>query len=198
MKRFIVITNIWGKKHNQHYHATMDYFKEEREDFDTLEEAKKYVELFEGVCSNYSRPKENKNSGRLEWNDSDRLWGYVIGDRKDYKIRFGCDGLLNLAKSRPKLMQRDYVFRGQDEIPKNYKWDDGEYEGWLQYRWGDGKNAIDYVEKQHKDSIKKIAKEFPPAQFEQEYMCCDFPEDMEDKFAKDYEREQIKLKGNRW
>jgi hypothetical protein len=94
-------------------------------------------------------------------------------------------------------MQRDYVFRDKDEIPKNYKWDDGEYDGWLQYRWGDGKNAIDYEEK-HKEAIKKMVKEFPPERFEQEYMCCDFPEDMEDKFAKEQEREQMKLKENRW
>jgi len=197
MKRFIVITNIWGKKPNVTY-GPMDYFKEEREEFDTIEETKDYIALFEGVCSTYTKPEINIKGKHITWKEGDRMWGYVVGDRNNYKIKFGGDALFNLKRNASTLRQRDYVFRGPDEVPKDYVWDDGEYEGWLQYRWGDGKNAIDYVEKQHKDYLKKIAKEFPPAQFEQEYMCCDFPEDMEDKFAKDYEREQIKLKENRW
>ena len=42
-----------------------------------------------------------------------------------------------------KLSDLDFFFRGPSEIPENYKWDTGEYEGWLQFRWGDGKNAIE-------------------------------------------------------
>lgn len=41
-----------------------------------------------------------------------------------------------------KLNELDFFFRGPNEVPPDYKWDDGEYDGWLQFRWGDGKNAI--------------------------------------------------------
>lgn len=41
-----------------------------------------------------------------------------------------------------KLAELDFFFRGPLEIPEDYKWDVGEYEGWLQFRWGDGKNAV--------------------------------------------------------
>jgi len=37
---------------------------------------------------------------------------------------------------------KDVLFRKPGEIPADYKWDEGEYEGWLIYRWGDGSNAI--------------------------------------------------------
>ncbi len=196
MKRYIVITNIWGKKPNVTY-GPMDYFKEEREEFDTIEETKDYIALFEGVCSTYTRPEINIKGKHIAWKDGDRMWGYVVGDRNNYKIKFGGDSLFDLKRNASTLRQRDYVFRGPDEIPKDYVWDDGEYEGWLQYRWGDGKNAIGYEEK-HKEAIKKIAKEFPPEQFKQEYLSNDFPEEIEDKFAKEREREQIRLKQERW
>ena len=48
-------------------------------------------------------------------------------------------------KSMQSLRIKDNYFRGDDEIPEGYVWHQGEYEGWLQYRWGDGKNALDYV-----------------------------------------------------
>jgi hypothetical protein len=34
----------------------------------------------------------------------------------------------------------------EGEIPSGYKWDDGEYEGWLQFRWGNGKNSVEFGE----------------------------------------------------
>lgn len=45
-----------------------------------------------------------------------------------------------------RLSKLDFFFRGPYEVPEDYKWDTGEYEGWLQFRWGDGKNAITYGE----------------------------------------------------
>ena len=49
-------------------------------------------------------------------------------------------------KSNKDLYFLDEYFCGPSEVPKDYDWDDGEYEGWLQFRWGDGKNAIGYTE----------------------------------------------------
>ena len=33
----------------------------------------------------------------------------------------------------------------ENDVPIDYIWDAGEYEGWLQFKWGDGKNAVVYV-----------------------------------------------------
>ena len=46
----------------------------------------------------------------------------------------------------------DVLFRKPGEIPEDYKWDNGEYEGWLQFRWGNGLNAI---EKEDEINLKK-------------------------------------------
>lgn len=57
------------------------------------------------------------------------------------------------------LMLKDYFFRKKDEVPNSYSWDYGEYEGWLQYRWGDGKNALDYQAPKINKVEKKIVEE---------------------------------------
>ena len=46
----------------------------------------------------------------------------------------------------------DILFRKPGEIPEDYEWDNGEYEGWLQFRWGNGLNAI---EKEDEINLKK-------------------------------------------
>ena len=54
------------------------------------------------------------------------------------------------------------LFRGKDEIPEDYKWDVGEYEGWLQYRWGNGLNAIereDEINEQKRADAARIREE---------------------------------------
>ena len=65
----------------------------------------------------------------------------MIGDKHpDFKI----------YKKDLKLL--DTLFRKPGEIPEDYKWDNGEYEGWLQFRWGNGLNAI---EKEDEINLKK-------------------------------------------
>ena len=74
--------------------------------------------------------------------------GWVVLDyRKEKFILSGQRGFLGyLTKNDKTLGEKDKYFRRPDEIPENYKWDLGEYDGWLRYRWGDGKNAIGYKE----------------------------------------------------
>jgi len=76
------------------------------------------------------------------------------------------------------------------EIPKNYKWDDGEYRGWLQYRWGDGKNAIDYRKPKTLDRSENDA-----LPIEKE---VDENEEMQNNFDNEIIKEQIKRKFERW
>ena len=48
MKNYVVITNIWGRKRNI-YGQLIGFLQEEKEEFDSLDEANSYIELFEGV-----------------------------------------------------------------------------------------------------------------------------------------------------
>lgn len=186
MKKYVVITNVWGKKYNNHGYF-VDTFKEEREYFDTMDEVNEYVSLFENICSDYKIPT------CCAWNDEtsytfkdpdEHLWGYVIGNTEKLSIvKWGGIKMYNIKKSTKKLYLRDYVFRGPDEIPENYKWDEGEYEGWLQFRWGDGKNAVGYVEKKAKKP--KMVKQ---DDFVENDPAYDFSDEIEDMYAKIDER----------
>jgi hypothetical protein len=66
------------------------------------------------------------------------------------------------------------LFRGNNEIPNDYKWDDGEYIGWLQYRWGNGLNAIEKEDEinERKAEEERIKKEKRDAKrkADQEYL----------------------------
>lgn len=221
MKRYIVVTNVWGKKLNI-FRNLKDFFNEEREYFDTMEEVNEYVNLFEGVY------KDSK-CDVIKVFEPFEMWGYVVGDTKNLStIKFGGTGMKyvsdklkgsqkNISKAVPfsksdktysfnnmntkmnKLYIKDYLFRGEDEISPDYIWDNGEYEGWLQFRWGDGKNAIDYVEpekpKKTPDDIVDFA-EMEDPWFEQEH--DENLEEIENSFLRDEDKERIKILEDRW
>ena len=88
-----------------------------------------------------------------DWDFSDgrQFWGYIVLDMIEHKFIKVVNGLhmssYTVSAIKPTLAQYDMFFRGEDEIPEDYQWDiRGEYAGWIQFRWGDGKNAIDYIE----------------------------------------------------
>lgn len=222
MKKYIVVTNVFGKKRNIFGHL-VEFLDEEKEYFDTLEEVNEYVDFFKSYCKDFVPPekvtidgKEKYHSSSLLFKDEKtRLWGYVIGDmetngiiewgglrmkyiNEDYKC-YHPEHLASFDKKTNRLYIKDYVFRGENEIPKNYHWDDGEYEGWLQFRWGDGKNAIDYVEpentKKNPDDIVDFA-EMEDPWFEQEH--DENLEEIENSFLRDEEKERIKILEDRW
>lgn len=86
-------------------------------------------------------------------NGNAKHWGYVLLDYEEEKIlnvvhdKFSP---FDVGQWKRNLALRDSLFRKKGEIPENYVWDDGEYEGWLQYRFGNGQNAIEI-----EDEIKK-------------------------------------------
>lgn len=97
-------------------------------------------------------------SGGKSW------WGYIVLDMNECKaIRVGGHGFhcqnhicYNTCKSINGSMEtKDYFFRDPNECPDEYVFKPGEYEGWLQFKWGDGKNAIGYVEPPKKPKKKK-------------------------------------------
>lgn len=83
-------------------------------------------------------------------NGKKHFWGYMVIDyHKEDFIKMGGDRHPEFYDYKRRLEIYDCIFRigntlrKTDPIPKDYEWDKGEYEGWLQYRWGNGLNAID-------------------------------------------------------
>lgn len=137
--------------------------------FDTLDEALEEAKLINIVYSPTLRPKKiykryySYRHSRIrdfeyDFSDGSYFWGYMILDMTNYKII----KLVNTVKmpshvfsGKITLNDIDVLFRREDEVPDDYIWDArGEYDGWLQFRWGDGKNAIDYVEPPKKEHYK--------------------------------------------
>ena len=227
MKKYIVVTNIWGVKRNI-FGVMKDYFDEEREYFDTMDEVNEYVTLFENVCQNINVPSKewscsyaNSNLNNFFKDEKERLWGYVIGDTEKLEvINWGGHCLKDVNKSYTKsrskfsnytetltydlnkLIIKDYLFRGDDEIPKDYKWDYGEYFGWLQFRWGDGKNAVEYVappkQKKVVEPIMVQDEETEVTEWVEEKHNDDFADQIEDAYKKIEDRERAKLLIDRW
>ena len=213
MKKYLVCTNIWGKRKVTMW-LSKDVFDEEREYFDTFEEAKDFVNLFIEYASTFPNPDKKKEG---HWKNKDKwtcnygksklaydtfkpgemLWGYVIGNtEKCSVVEWGGISMNKISKKDDIRMIKDYLFRGEDEIPKNYIWDEGEYEGWLQFRWGDGKNAIGYVEpikpekpKEQDDEVENIKEYFENIE--------DYDE-IENSFLKEEDKEKLKLLSDKW
>ena len=136
---------------------------------DALDEVKLLNEVYNSIPipqkiysengSNYVNRKYKKYrpNNRYDWDFSNGsyFWGYALLDLENcefikishngVRIGYGIPSKINKKKD---LQVYDYFFRKENEIPKDYEWHHhgAEYEGWLQFRWGDGKNAIDYVE----------------------------------------------------
>ena len=172
-KRYVVYTYSWwwdGKNYNSEMvpvKRTNDY-----DEFDTITEVRDYIkflnELYQDVEEPYKVPecwvdrfdgkKIHKrpvysaeyryihNDSYWEAEDGVRkFWGYYVFDYETERVidHGGHDHPEFTKQYKQNLAIRDALFRGKDEIPEDYKWDDGEYEGWLQFRWGNGLNAIE-------------------------------------------------------
>jgi hypothetical protein len=190
-KRFMVIFSMWGKslsaKDMRGLFNLKEYTYSEAE-FDTESEWKEEVELIEDVYADTPRPYKVEKEGSKyhektwEFEINSRFWGYLVLDfDKERVIKLGGDGIYKYHKycirswgSEPvSLRMLDELFRGEDEIPKDYVFDTGEYEGWLQYRWGDGKNAITRENKKVRTKKVVKGKHAPLTDAEREYILSD-------------------------
>jgi hypothetical protein len=101
-------------------------------------------------------------------------------NNKFIKIVNGLNNKVCCVSKNPELKDYDMFFRGEDEIPHDYKWDiRGEYLGWLQYRWGDGKNAIGYTsEPKIKNKNKDIEEEYDYEGNFEGYLPCTLEEEL--------------------
>ena len=218
-KRFMVIFSMWGKslsdKKMRGLFNMQEYVHTETE-FDTEEEWKEEVNLIEEIYADTPSPQLVHD---VKWHDADwvfnvedRFWGYMVLDFHKTKIlKIGHDGIYhyNANISGPRWMNRiqtvtlrllDELFRGDDEIPKDYNFDDGEYDGWLQFRWGDGKNAVKCDEPACKRPRKK------KYGLHEQYNEDDYDELdneiqaelIQDKFNAQMEKEEVVKKLEKW
>lgn len=160
-KRYMVIFNIWSDKTFKETKTEYDNIKDVKEEINLIDEIYKDTPVPIKVLYDKSRDYNQKRLGfsnyAISYEGNRRYWGYAVLDfEKQEVLKYGHDGLLKFDKKSNQLIVKDNFFRGENEVPKGYKWDVGEYEGWLQFRWGDGKNAIDYVEPIKEKSKKEL------------------------------------------
>jgi len=158
--KYCVIFNIWKDKLESFSCTEFDTLD------DALDEAKELNKMYSSTpkpFKNYHEKGKYKD-GRgwrydpYDWDFSDgrQFWGYIVLDMIEHKFIKIVNGLhmstYTISTTKPTLAKYDMFFREEDEIPDDYLWDDrGEYNGWLQFRWGDRKNAIDYIEPPKKE-----------------------------------------------
>ena len=147
-KRYMVIFEKWGRIE----------FHEDKTEFDTLTEAMEEAQLLEEFYADTPSPKKlsryDWRTGRStyyhEWDEpylDEYLWGYVILDFEEERVvKWGHDQLKYVSKNEDIRKVKDRFFRKEGEVPEGYKWDVGEYDGWLQFRWGNGRNSVEFGE----------------------------------------------------
>ena len=185
----MVIFSMWGKSLSARdmmgLYNLKEYAHSETE-FDTESDWKEEVMLIEKVYADTPRPYKVEKEGS-KWHDemwkfeiNSRFWGYLVLDFvKEKVVKVGGDGIYKyhgIGSWRSELVSLrmlDEFFRGKDEIPKDYIFDTGEYEGWLQYRWGDGKNAITCDNKKVRTKKAVKGKHAPLTDAEREYILSD-------------------------
>lgn len=180
-------------------------------EFDDLTKVSEHIELIKNVYANVEKPEHikehmfNKQTGKIVYkgkygfpyvddsyehiyehyecdNGKKHFWGYVVLDyQKEDIISMGGDVHPEFKNYKKNLALYDDLFRKPGEVPADYKWDDGEYEGWLQFRWGNGLNAIDV-----EDEINRKKKEAAQkARLEKENNTHSLSEELLDDYRDD-------------
>lgn len=175
-KRYVIYWYKWYWDNiNEMNDPSTAYKENEYVQFDTMDEVNTHIEFINEIYSDIKRPEINEaywqdiltkqkypfkpdiHESRITYHkpetvthkDYQFFWGYMILDYEKNEIVKMCGDKHPEFKSNYKtdLRLKDILFRRKDEIPENYKWDNGEYEGWLQFRWGNGLNAIEKEDK---------------------------------------------------
>jgi len=182
-KRYMIILETW----NAPYRCNVAE-KVTRDEYDTIEEVEKDVEM---IHEWYMKPSCMSSS------ETGFYWGYVILDFEDEKVlsimhdgiqgyqgtECGCEMRIDDCNI-PYLRLKDKAFRKDDEIPSDYVWrNDNEYVGWLQFRWGNGLNAVKYVTKS--DGTKVKSTKLPSAD---DFINCGYYVDYKPKTGKEKKR----------
>lgn len=194
-KRFAILFNLFTD-------VRISYSVSEYDDINAcLEECHELNTLYK----DHDIPTFDYNAKNIskQWDyEGKSWWGYIVLDfDKCQIIRVGGYGFKlnnsfsNTYTTSPRIIVklngankadiRDYFFRDVNVVPDNYKWDTrAEYEGWLQFKWGDGKNAVGYVEPQKIKVSKPVKNEddFEIEEYDNDY--DNYEADLiEEKFA---------------
>lgn len=223
-KRYLLRFYCWWEDYlDKYFIKTSLKIHVSDEEFDTKSDLYDAAKLYEEIYKDTPRPIKisehyvNKISGAtknsLGWRDNQKdwkhikehidyfngtakYWGYVLIDFEEEKIL----GVFHDKRSpwlnwKNDLGLLDRLFRKPNEIPDDYKWDEGEYTGWLQFRWGNGLNAIEIEDRLNaeKQKSKNSSKKSTLAKPE-----LNESEEIENKFDKITEKEEKTRKLNRW
>lgn len=175
-KRYVIYWYKWYWDNiNEMNDPSTAYKENEYVQFDTMDEVNAHIEFINEIYADIKRPEINEaywqdiltkqkypfkpdiHESRITYHkpetvthkDYQFFWGYMILDYEKNEIVKMCGDKHPEFNSNYKtdLRLKDILFRRNDEIPENYKWDNGEYDGWLQFRWGNGLNAIEKEDK---------------------------------------------------
>ena len=199
---------------NKKEHRKVSY-----EEFDTIEELHEAMHLYDEIYKDTPIPYEiesyyydpvtgsinigrftdskiNNRAKRIKshihyGNGVYQHWGYVTLDFEEEKILGQYHTKFNDSwkQWRSNLDLLNTYFLKDGEIPKDYVWDEGEYEGWLQYRWGNGLNKIEIEDEinrkaEEKKQIlesKRITEQKEKQELMEQYGYADDIEDYEEK-----------------
>lgn len=171
-KRYRMIFSIWGHIISDSI-SDFDSIEELEEEKRLIKEYYSSTPRPEKVYKGEKTYRYDKRKYEISYENGGCYWGYVSLDYQDKKVLeiyndgcriyhtsvykrqryFGANFekvttkipyVIDKKTDRRRIM--DLFFRTEDDVPVDYEWDAGEYEGWLQFKWGDGKNAIGYVE----------------------------------------------------
>ena len=226
-KRFMLIFSTWVdeiknfdevmKRYYSNKFNIYTHHKEYIDEFDTLEEAKQAISMYQDMYKDTPKPQKvmahyyniktkeivtrpmwghpdrdfiKHIEGYFDFSDGAMWWGYIVLDFEAERVVYaGGDNPENI-NYKNSLAIRDKYFRKDGEIPNGYVWDDGEYDGWLRFRWGDGQNAVGYVPKSKKkeDVIEEASEE----DLEEHVINYTEADRLQDEFDEQYDKELVK------
>lgn len=137
-KQFALLFVIWDDKS----------IKYDCEEFNTIDDCTSTSKELESLYKEHHRLPIKISSYCYDYSGDRSFWGYAIFDMYNHKvlkiknaIKYSNLEITNSSTINKDLKIRDDFFR--DVVVEDYEfscWE--EYNGWLRYRWGDGKNAI--------------------------------------------------------
>ena len=176
-KRYRMVFSIWGHINSDSV-SDFDTIEELEEEKKLVKEVYNATPRPEKVYKEKSYRYE-KRKYEVSYENDGCYWGYITLDYQEKKIleiyndgcrvykivenktypHYSVGGGVKVSVTKcPYTIDRktdkrrvmDIFFRTEEDVPVEYAWVPGEYEGWLQFKWGDGKNAIGYVEPEKK------------------------------------------------
>lgn len=227
-KRYMVIFSIWDDKETKTDFSEFDKEESWKEEVMLLNNFYQDTPRPQMKQTEDSRRWNKKYKTVFE--DGAKYWGYCVLDfEKEQILKWGNDGIYLkkedyqssqricfihagsvvkgneivgsvFSRKTDQRVVRDLFFRPED-FPKGYSWDDGEYDGWLQFKWGDGKNAIGLPQQKPQQKRKKYAKHNPVGIDDdvlQDLLMADEADIIEDEYAAREERDTKLRLADRW